>query len=158
MKKAKSTKIMPRQLNTRKRVQTFNTEPSMTKQSFTEECNINNIIKKFQNTGQITHLNPHTPQYGYAPVNDFRESMEIVLLANQQFQELPSNIRRRFGNSAEQFLEFAQNPENHSQLVEMGLATKRQPPASEKQQKPATSTSEAQEAKADPANTSKPPE
>ena len=38
-------------------------KPSLTKQSFTKECDINNIMKKYQKTGAIDHVNKHEASY-----------------------------------------------------------------------------------------------
>lgn len=142
----------------RPRVQTINTEPSMTKRSFAPECDINNIINKFKSTGLITHENPNNPQYGYAPANDFREAMEIVLVANQQFDQLPSNIRRKFANSPELFLEFCQNPENLPEMRELGLASKLDTQASEKPKEAVTASTETTDDKVPPKKDTKAPD
>lgn len=49
----------------------------------------------------------------------------MIRAADQNFMLLPSNIRRKFNNNAGEFFEFATNPENEQQLVEMGLAAPR---------------------------------
>ena len=38
-------------------------EPSMTKQSFVDECDINTILQQFAKTGQISHINEKQPRY-----------------------------------------------------------------------------------------------
>jgi len=98
-------------------------DQSMTKQSFADECNINNIMAKYQKTGAVAHLNKHEGRYGFATSADFTESMRIVTEAQELFNELPSSIRRKFGNSPESFLDFAQDPSNIDEMIDMGLAT-----------------------------------
>ena len=44
--------------------------PSMTKQSFKDECDINKIMAKFQKTGAIEHYAKHAPSYGDAFVSE----------------------------------------------------------------------------------------
>nr|UXQ87989.1 MAG: internal scaffolding protein [Microvirus sp.] len=112
----------------RPRHSSLNTEPSLTKQSFTAECDINNIIGQYTKSGVISHENPHNPQYGFAAGNDFREALEIVKIANDQFDSLPSNIRGKFNNSPDEFLDFAQNPNNAAEMVDMGLLDKSDSP------------------------------
>lgn len=111
--------------------------PSLTQQQFRDECNINNILEKYQKTGAIAHANNHAANYGFASSLDFRESMEIVTQAQEMFQDLPSSIRNKFGNSPEAFLDFAQNPENASEMVSLGLAEKKDTPTP-KQEKTST--------------------
>lgn len=94
---------------------------SQTQQQFKEECNINNILKKYHKTGALEHANSRSAEYGFATSNDFRESMEIITNANEMFAELPSKIRTRFANSPENFLDFVQNPENKAEMASMGL-------------------------------------
>lgn len=110
-------------------------DPSRTKQAFKEECDINNIMAKYQKTGALTHANNRHPEYGFATSTDFRQSMEIVVHAQEIFDELPSSIRAKFGNSPEAFLEFAQNPDNASEMADMGLSepTKTQAPETKDQ-------------------------
>jgi len=123
MSTAKQTKrIVKGYASARPRVQIKFTEPTRTKQSFIAECDINNIMAKFQKTGAITHLQNNQAQYGFASSHDFRESMEIVEKAERMFAELPSSIRAKFNQSPGEFLDFVQNPENADELVDLGLA------------------------------------
>jgi len=100
------------------------TEPSLTKQSFTKECDINNIMRKYQKTGAIDHVNKHEASYGYATSDDFTASMEIVARGKTMFEELPSSIRTKFENDPAKFLDFVQDEENTKEMQELGLAHK----------------------------------
>lgn len=90
------------------------------KQSFKDECEINNIMAKYQTLGVIEHVAKHEAQYGFATSQSLRESIELQRQANEMFAELPSSTRKKFENSPEQFLDWVQNPENASKLDEMG--------------------------------------
>ena len=131
-----------------RRVQIMFPEETMTKQSFREECDINNIMAKFQVTGMATHINEHQPQYGFATSHQFFESMQIVAKANTMFEELPSSIRAKFRNDPAQFLDFVQDPNNAEELREMGLAKRTEPqkpktpPSLEGEPKKSAATSE----------------
>lgn len=120
------------------------TEPTLTKQSFKDECNINLIMAKYQKSGAITHLQNHEGSYGFASAVDFTESMQIVTKANSMFADLPSSIRTKFENEPAKFLEFVQNPENAKELVELGLATPRTPTPSKKEKTAPEPTEEAE--------------
>jgi len=50
------------------------TEPSLTRQSFKDECDVNLIVKRYTETGMINHIPRTTPQYGDAPEGDFLEA------------------------------------------------------------------------------------
>ncbi len=104
--------------------------PSLAKQSFREECDINTIMKKYEKTGLIEHLNRHQGDYGnFIGYEAYHESLNKLLAAQEAFASIPSSIRRKFGNDPAEFLEFAQNPENLDQMIEMGLAPPKRPEA-----------------------------
>ena len=99
----------------------FAGQTSRTKQSFKDECDINQILAKYQTQGIVDHINKHEPQYGETTSLTYQDSMQIVAKANSMFEELPATVRKRFNNQPEQFLDFVQNPENKSELQKMGL-------------------------------------
>lgn len=93
-----------------------------TKGSMQDECDINKIMLKYQKTGAVSHLNRHGADYGFASGLDFSESMRVVTDAQAMFDDLPSSVRARFGNSPSEFLDFVQDPENQDEAVKLGLA------------------------------------
>lgn len=98
----------------------------LTKQCFKDECDVLNIIAKHDRTGLIEHINTAVAQYGdYSEINEYRESLDIVMRANEAFSEIPSHIRQMFGNDPGEFFEFATNPANAEKMVELGLAEAR---------------------------------
>lgn len=98
-------------------------QPSMTKQEFRDECNVNNILDKYQRTGIITHLKQNKGAYDdFTQHGSYQESLNNVIEAENAFMALPSSIRKKFNNDPGAFCEYVANPENHSDLVEMGLA------------------------------------
>lgn len=96
---------------------------SRTKQSFADQCEINNIINKFQQTGAITHANKHQLHYGETDGTTFHEAMNIVCEAQEAFSELPSSLRSRFGNDPAAYLDFVSNEENKPEMAKLGLLT-----------------------------------
>ena len=82
------------------RVQILFPEKGRTKGSMQKECDINNIMAKYQKTGAITHFSRHSGEYGFADSVSFHGAMNIVTQANEMFNELPSSLRSRFGNDA----------------------------------------------------------
>ena len=103
------------------RVQVHFNQPSMTKQSFKDECNINKIMAKFQTTGALNHYAKHAPTYGDTTGVDYHDALNLVANANTMFEELPSSIRKRFDNDPEQFLKFVEDPKNADEMIELGL-------------------------------------
>lgn len=103
------------------------TKPSLTHQCFSHECNINNLLKNYQKTGLITHLNKYQGQYtDNMPVN-YHEAMNQIISADEAFNSLPSEIRSKFQNDPGQFLEFAMDPKNKTEMAELGLINKPDP-------------------------------
>lgn len=94
---------------------------SRTKQSFADECEINNIMAKFQKTGVINHAVKHQATYGQADGTTFQEAMNIVIDAQEAFSDLPSSLRSRFGNDPAAYLNFVSNEENYPEMERLGL-------------------------------------
>lgn len=105
-----------------------------TRQSFKAECDINNIMARFQRSGVLDFVNKREPQYMDCTGVQFQAAMDLVAGAQSMFQELPSSIRNRFDNDPAAFLDFVQDPENAQELVDMGLAKAR--PSQEAPQAP----------------------
>jgi len=107
----------------RERVQTKIEGLSLAKQSFGKECDINNIMRKFEKTGLVNHLNNHNGGYGnYIGYEDYHSSLNKILAADNAFKALPPAIRNKFSNDPAQFLEYAQNADNLPEMRELGLA------------------------------------
>jgi len=49
-------------------------DPSLTKQSFKDECDVNLIVKRYTETGMINSIPRTTPQYGDVPEGDFLQA------------------------------------------------------------------------------------
>lgn len=99
----------------------FEGQKSRTKQSMKDECDINLILKKFIKTGAINHFAKHAGAYLDVPAQDYRECLEILDKAQSMFQDLPAELRRKFGDDPAVFLEFVQDEKNIPQMREMGL-------------------------------------
>lgn len=108
----------------RNRVQFKTKGDSLTHQAHKRECDINQIMLKWQKTGVIEHANTYAGRYGdFTNVpNDYHEAMNAVLNAQEMFMTLPSSVRKQFDNDPGQFLDFATDPKNADKMVEMGLA------------------------------------
>ena len=129
---------------TRVRVAKHPVGPSLAKQSFKDECDINYIMRKFEKKGVIDHLNNHQGQYGnFIGFEDYHISQNKILAAAEAFASIPSKIRAKFGNDPATFLEFAQNPENLDEMIKIGLAPqKAQEPQPETSPEPGAPTKE----------------
>ncbi len=92
------------------------------KQAFANECDINQIMAKYQKTGAVAHVAKHIGEYNFATSATFHDAMNIVAKANSLFEELPSKIRNLCKNDPATFLDFVQDEANADELVELGLA------------------------------------
>lgn len=99
------------------------TGESLTQQSHASAADVRNIIKQYDRTGLIANVNKGIAQYGdYSKVNEYQESLNMVIEANESFAEIPSHIREQFNNDPGIFFEFATNPKNKEKMIQMGLA------------------------------------
>lgn len=99
----------------------------ITEQSHKEEVNINNIVRRhgIDLIAKTAMLQSSDYQFDDVTGNDFQEAMQKVAKATQSFQNMPSELRKRFDNSPAKFLDFVQNPDNIDEVVNMGLAKRR---------------------------------
>lgn len=107
-------------------------EPHRTQQQFKDQCDINNILKSYQETGTINHLNPNKAlftEFMEIPTHDFLDAMNIVAYAKSSFEQLPAHVRSRFENDPAKLVEFCNNPNNLDEAIKLGLAI--QPPPQE---------------------------
>lgn len=96
---------------------------SRTKQSMKDECDINNIMKRYERTGLITHLEKRQQYFAdVSSVPDFAQAISVVDAAHKMFMSLPANIRKHFENDPAQYVEFCADPSNLEKMREMGIA------------------------------------
>lgn len=106
----------------RRRVASNTTGPSMTKQSFKDECDINRILNQFQRTGIVNHITQRQPQYLDLPSNvDYQSSMNTIIQAQQIFADLPALVRDHFQNDPARFLRAFSDEKQHDKLREFGF-------------------------------------
>lgn len=96
-------------------------DESRTKQSFADDSDVNNIMRKYMATGQVSHLNNSEPNYGFAPSIDFKEAMDTVKTAQEGFYNLPAEIREKFGSDPVRFLEALESPDSDDLLRSLDL-------------------------------------
>ena len=105
-----------------RRVTTKNTEPTMTKQALVEEADINKIIRKHGLSHVQTNMAKLEVIYGDITSFDLQQAIQMNIDAQEAFMEVPSEVRKQFGNDAGAFIDYATNPENIEQMREWGLA------------------------------------
>lgn len=106
----------------RERYQTPVGDTSMTKQSHKAECDIHNILKQYEKTGVITHVQSASPTYTDLPTDvDYQSAMNTLLAAQAAFADLPSRVRSHFDNDPQAFLAAFVDPAQEKTLRDFGL-------------------------------------
>lgn len=105
----------------RRRVtQPIGDEPSATVQSYKDDCDVNQIMSKYQRLNSITHFAKYSPQYGDFSPCDLQQAENMVLNAKKMFADLPSSVRE-LTRTPQGFLAFVQDPKNADKMRELGL-------------------------------------
>lgn len=103
---------------------TNNEEETRTQQHFKDQCDINRIVNTYAKTGLVPG-NPRLPlEQDFYGITDFHTAMNAVRQGEEAFMELPAELRRRFHNDPQEYVEFCLDEKNFDELVEMGLAHK----------------------------------
>lgn len=94
-----------------------------TQQEFAADADINEIVRRFGLTGQLPD-NVRVPQYGdFTGITDFESAMRAVRKAEEDFMELPAELRLRFNNDPQRLMEFLDNDANRDEAVKLGLVS-----------------------------------
>lgn len=123
----------------------YHTEgPTLTRQEFADECDINSIMARYEGhvIGGPGNLAPQEPRYfDYAAApQTLLEFLTFMQEADAQFMSLPAQVRREFDNDPKLFVDFASDPENLDQMRTWGLAPPAKPPEPAKPAEPATAS------------------
>ena len=111
----------------RTRVPTIIDTPSRTHQEFKDECDVNNIVSNYAKTGFL--VDPTTPvsrvpQFGdFTAIPSFQEAQNALIEAQDAFDALPSNVRKRFSNNPAELMSFLEDPANAEEAEKLGLVT-----------------------------------
>lgn len=109
-----------------------NDEPSMTKQSFREETDINILASKYirkdveytpvQIAAQIAAVTQKPLTYGdVSNATNLNDAMNVIAEIQDAFDVLPAIIRQRFDNDPLSLVGFLENPDNRPEAVKLGL-------------------------------------
>lgn len=120
----------------------YNNLPSLTRQEFAEECDINTIMARYNAhvIGGPGNLSPVEPMYvDFAEMpQDLMGYLEFMQNAENAFMSLPAIVRKEFDNNAHEFVAFASDPASLGQMREWGLAPPAKVPEVPREQPPAS--------------------
>jgi phage internal scaffolding protein len=96
-------------------------DATLAQQQFKDECDINNILRQFNITGQLPE-STLSPKYGdFSGISDYKTALDRVIAADEEFMNLPAALRARFDNDANNLIEFLNNDENRLEAEKLGL-------------------------------------
>jgi phage internal scaffolding protein len=96
-------------------------DPSLAQQNFKDESDINYIVRQFGLTGELPGQTI-SPQYGdFTGVLDYHSAVNAVLAAQDEFMDLPAQMRARFDNDPAKLIDFLGNEENREEAIKLGL-------------------------------------
>lgn len=114
-----------------KLVRRFVTVPegaSLTQKHQAHDTDINVIVKRFGVTGMLPQRTEALNLEAFDDIFDYQTAMNAVVAADKAFELVPAEIRNRFGNDPQKFVEFASDPRNAEELVRLKLAEVRTKP------------------------------
>lgn len=91
--------------------------PSLTQQHFKDECDINYLLRHYNDIPKPPPVYGDCTQY-----SDLQSAINLFDAAAADFQAIPSDIRAKFGNNPVTFFNFCNNPANKDELINLGLA------------------------------------
>lgn len=101
---------------------------SRTKPEFAKEVDLTRIMAKYDKTGIIDPILYRDMSYGdFSSGADLADSMIRVKDAEQEFSNLPAEIRNYFRNDPVQLVDFLADPANDEKSRELGLRDKLPP-------------------------------
>lgn len=92
-----------------------------TEQSSKKMTDINHIIKKYDKTGLIDHVSRFEARFGDMTGLDFKLALDKITHAQSMFENLPSEIRKKFQNNPQKLLEFMEDPGNRDEAIKLGM-------------------------------------
>ncbi len=103
------------------RVQTVNTEPSMTVQSDAHLADINQIMSRFAADG-ITSLDEADLMFkDVSEFTDLKDALDQAALAEVEFLKLPSKVREIFNHNVAEWLDTAHDSDKREALINAGF-------------------------------------
>lgn len=103
-------------------------DKSRTLQSEKNDADINVIVKRFGVTNTLPILTKFPTFQEFRDVFDFQSAANVIRSAVLSFERLPAEVRKRFGNSPQEFLTFMGKEDNIEEKRKLGLVPKEPEP------------------------------
>ncbi len=96
-------------------------DPSLAVQADLVPSDINTILRNFGVTGRLP-MTTKAPTYGdFTGIFDFQSAVNAVNAATDAFMELPADVRKRFDNDPQQFVDFCSDEANALEGEKLGI-------------------------------------
>ena len=112
----------------RKAVPFVQSLPSLTQQTFKDECDIDRVLMRYREMGDYNPFNGSvgrpkpTPIFAdFTQIGDLNHVMNRANAIRDYFDALPSSAREALGNSVENFVRIASDPKAVPLLTELGI-------------------------------------
>ncbi|AXL15287.1 internal scaffolding protein [Microviridae sp.] len=101
---------------------TVNDEPSMTKQSFKDEADVNFVLGRYDPIALAARMRPAGSYADVSGIGDYQDALQTMMDVEQQFQDLPPEARAEFAGLRD-FLNAAMDPRQTARFEAVGLLT-----------------------------------
>lgn len=99
----------------------FCEDESLAVQAAEEESNINTIVRRFGLTGQLPDQVAMPRSGDFTNIPDFHTAMNLIRQAQEEFVRVPAEIRARFNNDPQAFMQFIEDEGNRDEARKLGL-------------------------------------
>lgn len=102
---------------------------SRTQQQFKNECDVNQIMKKYRETGSIDFklMRAEGVYADLSNVKGYMDSLQSAIDAREAFEAMPAYLRKRFDHDPNKLIQFVSDSKNYDEAVKLGLVEKKQP-------------------------------
>lgn len=101
---------------------------SKTRQADKDSCDINIIVDRLLKKGIVPRMAGGVAKYGdFSSGLDFKETLDRIMEAEDQFMELPAKVREACDNDPGRFLDLVADPEKREELEKLGMTPDRDP-------------------------------
>lgn len=108
----------------RRKVVIYTGDESKVQKSMQDETDIKNILAKYGRTGILPVMKNEAIYGDFSNVPEYQEAQNILIKAENQFNSLSSDVRKKFDNDPAKMLEFVSKEENLEEMYDLGLAVR----------------------------------
>lgn len=106
-----------------------NDQPTLTREADAADTDINVLVRRFGVIGTMPFVSDPPKYADYESVFDFQTAMNTVRQAEEAFNSLDAQLRKRFSNDPQEFLAFCSNSDNLPEMEKLGIVKPQPKPA-----------------------------